>query len=432
MDKADDRPRRFFYGWVVVGVSGLVFAAVRGINDSFGVFLVAFVEEFGWSRAAVAGAFSFGRAVEGTVSVFVGMLSDRLGLRRLVPICACLMALGLIMASRIDSLWMLYISYGLVFAVGLTGVGDLTHLPVISRWFIRKRGTAIGIAMAGMGLGILLVVPLTQSLILHFGWRSAYVALAVIALVTIIPSTLLLQRERPEDMGLLADGEISDEADLRVSTVGMTQARAVPARRDWTLRSAMATPTLWLLFATRVMTPLGMMMVVPHHVVYLVGQGFDKLTAAFAFGSLGAFSFTGRVVFGALSDRIGRVPTICLTYSLSIVGTLLLMSLHDPTQIALLWCHIVIYGLGFGARGPVTSSLVIDLFHGKQYGAILGFLEIGSGLGGTLGPWFSGFLFDRTGSYAVSFSLSMVVLVLATICAWLAGRWGRAQASRSR
>ena len=108
------------------------------------------------------------------------------------------------------------------------------------------------------------------------------------------------------------------------------------------------------------------------------------------------------------------------------------MSLHDPTHIALLCCHIVIYGLGFGARGPVTSSLVIDLFHGKQYGAILGFLEIGSGLGGTIGPWCSGLLFDRTGSYAVSFSISMAVLVLATVCAWLAGRWGRAQASKSR
>ena len=233
-------------------------------------------------------------------------------------------------------------------------------------------------------------------------------------------------------MGLLADGEVADDPNGPVGMVRMTQARTVPARRDWTLRSAMATPTLWLLFATRVMTPLGMMMVVPHHVVYLVGQGFDKLTAAFAFGSLGAFSFTGRVVFGALSDRIGRVSTICLTYSLSIVGTFLLMSLHDPNQIVLLWCHIVIYGLGFGARGPVTSSLVIDLFHGKHYGAILGFLEIGSGLGGTFGPWFSGLLFDRTGSYAVSFSLSMAVLALATVSAWMAGRWGRAQASKSR
>jgi MFS family permease len=111
MEKDDGQPRRFFYGWVVVGISGLVFAVVRGINDAFGVFLVAFVEEFGWSRAAVAGAFSFGRAVEGTVSVAVGMLSDRLGLRRLVPVCTCLMAVGLVMASRIDSLWMLYISY---------------------------------------------------------------------------------------------------------------------------------------------------------------------------------------------------------------------------------------------------------------------------------------------------------------------------------
>jgi MFS family permease len=432
MDQGDGKQGRFFYGWVVVGISGLVFAVVRGVNESFGVFLVAFVEEFGWSRAAVAGAFSFGRAVEGTVSVAIGMLSDRLGLRRLVPICACLMALGLMMASRIDSLWMLYISYGLVFAIGITGVGDLSHLPVISRWFIRKRGTAIGIAMAGMGLGILLVVPLTQSFILHLGWRWTYVALAILALVTIIPPTLLFQRERPEEMGLLADGEVSDEPTCHVHVVGTTRAYAVSAPYDWTLRGALATPTLWFLFATRVMTPLGMMMVVPHHVAYLVGQGFDKLTAAFAFGSLGAFSFTGRVVFGALSDRIGRVPTICLTYSLSIIGTLVLMSLHDPTQTVMLWCHIIIYGLGFGARGPVTSSLVIDLFHGKHYGAILGFLEIGSGLGGTIGPWLSGFLFDRTGSYTFSFSLSMAVLMLATVSAWLAGRWSRAQARKYR
>jgi MFS family permease len=428
MEKADKRRGRFFYGWVVVGISGLVFAVVRGINDSFGLFLVVFVEEFGWGRAAVAGAFSFGRAVEGAVSVAIGMLSDRLGLRRLVPTCACLMALGLLMASRIDSLWMLYLSYGMVFAIGITGVGDLSHLPVISRWFIRKRGTAIGIAMAGMGLGILLIVPFTQSLILYLGWRWTYVVLAAFAVVMIIPPTLLFQRERPEDMGLLPDGETVDEPGPQVGARGTARPRVRVSAQDWTLRDAMATPTLWFLFAVRVLTPLGMMMVIPHHVAYLVDQGFDKLTAAFAFGSLGAFSFTGRVVFGALSDRIGRVSTICLTYSISIVGTLLLMLLHDPGQTALLWCHIAIYGLGFGARGPVTSSLVIDLFHGKHYGAILGFLEIASGLGGTIGPWLSGFLFDRTGSYTISFSLSMAVLLVAVICAWFAGRWGRAQA----
>jgi MFS family permease len=432
MEAPDKRQGNFFYGWVVVGISGLVFAVVRGVNESFGVFFVAFVEEYGWSRAAVAGAFSFGRAVEGAVSVAIGMLSDRIGLRRLVPICACLMALGLILASRIESLWMLYLSYGFVFAVGITGVGDLSHLPVISRWFIRKRGTAIGIAMAGMGLGILLVVPLAQTLVLRFGWRWAYVALAVLTVVCIIPPTLLFQRERPEDMGLLPDGEATDELLIPAGAVGSTRGHLAPPRKEWTLGGALVTPTLWLLFAVRVMTPLGMMMVIPHHVAYLVGQGFDKLTAAFAFGALGAFSFTGRVVFGSLSDRIGRAPTICLTYSLSIIGTLLLMSLHDPTQTFLLWCHIVVYGLGFGARGPLTSSLAIDLFHGKHYGAILGFLEIGSGLGGTIGPWFSGFLFDRMGSYTLSFSISMGVLMVAIACAWLAGRWGRIQTNRYR
>jgi sugar phosphate permease len=118
MEKADPNRGRFFYGWVVVGISGLVFAIVRGVSDSFGVFFVALLEEFGWSRAAVAGTYSFARLVEGSVAVPIGMLSDRIGLRRIVPIGACLMALGLIMAGRIDSLWMFYVSYGLIFTVG--------------------------------------------------------------------------------------------------------------------------------------------------------------------------------------------------------------------------------------------------------------------------------------------------------------------------
>jgi predicted MFS family arabinose efflux permease len=322
---------------------------------------------------------------------------------------------------------MFYVSYGLIFTVGVTGVGDLSHLPVISHWFIKKRGMAIGIAMAGMGLGILLVVPLSQTVVLHAGWRWAYLALAAMSLIGIIPPTLLFQRERPEDMGLLPDGEGLDEALPQAGGIGVARAHPMLTRQEWTLRGALATPTLWLLFAMRVATPLGMMMVTPHHVAYLVGQGFDKLTAALAFGSLGAFSFTGRIVFSSLSDRIGRVPTLCFTYGITILGTLLLMS-----QTILLWCHIVIYGLGFGARAPLTAALTIDLFHGEHYGAILGFLAAASGVGGTVGPWFSGFLFDRTGSYALSFSLSMGMLAVGSGCAWLAGRWGRRQTSRYR
>jgi sugar phosphate permease len=424
---------KIFYGWVIVGISALVFALVRGVNDAFGVFFVAILEEFGWSRAALAGVFSCARLTEGSISVAVGMLSDRFGLRRLVPLSACLVAFGLILASYAQSLWMLYVAYGLVFAVGYCGVGELSHVPVISRWFVRQRGMAIGLAMAGMGLGILLVVPLAQTFILHFGWRRAYVALAIVVLVGIIPPTLLWQRERPEDMGLLPDGEQRPPPPpLPASAATPAMGRAPATEKEWTLRQALGSPALWMLFVVRILTPLGMMMVVPHHVVYLVGQGFDKLVAAFAFGSLGAFSFTGRILFGWLSDRLGTVQTMMLSYSISIVGTFLLLSLHNPAHTWLLWCHIVVYGIGFGARGPLTSALVTQMFHGRNWGAILGFLEIGSGLGGTLGPWLSGFLFDRTGSYTVSFSLSMVLLGLAIVCAWLAGRQWRAEARRRR
>ena len=411
-----------FYGWIIVGISTLVFAIVRGVNDAFSVFFVAILEEFGWSRAAVASVFSLARLTEGTISVGVGMLSDRFGLRRLVPVSACLVALGLVLASQAQTLWMFYVAYGVIFAIGYCGLGELSHVPLISRWFVRKRGTAIGIAMAGMGLGILLIVPLAQMCILHLGWRWAYVILAAIVVVGVIPPTLLWQRERPEDLGLLPDGDVSEPPPRRSATSAVRYPSTSRAHPGWTLRAALRTPTLWLLFAMRIFTPLGMMMVVPHHVAYLIGQGFSKPVAALAFGSLGIFSFTGRIFFGLLSDRLGQITTIILTYSLSIVGTLLLLSLHDPEHRWLLWCHLAVYGLGFGARGPVTSALVTQLFHGKNWGAILGFLEIGSGLGGTIGPSFSGLLFDWTGSYTLSFSLSMLMLALAVVCAWLAGR----------
>jgi len=421
-----------FYGWVIVGISTLVFALVRGVNDAFGLFFVAWLEEFGWGRAAVAGVFSVARLTEGAVSIGVGMLSDRYGLRRVVPVSAGIAALGLVLASQAHSLWMLYIAYGVFFAIGYCGLGDLSHVPVISHWFVKKRGTAIGIAMAGMGLGILLIIPFTQWCILHLGWRAAYLVLAGVLLVGVIPPTLLWQRERPEDMGLLPDGDTTPPPARRSSTPVTTshgQSAPTATRREWTLRAALRTPTLWLIFTMRILTPLGMMMVVPHHVAYLVGHGFSKSIAALAFGSLGAFSFAGRILFGWLSDHLGQVATMMVSYSISILGTGLLLALHDPTQLWLLWCHIAVYGIGFGARGPLTSALVTQLFHGKNWGAILGFLEIGSGLGGTLGPLLSGALFDWTENYTLSFSLAMLILALAGGCAWLAGRQWHADAA---
>jgi predicted MFS family arabinose efflux permease len=140
-------------------------------------------------------------------------------------------------------------------------------------------------------------------------------------------------------MGLLPDGVGRDAVSGRSSATAAGQVHTNPTAQEWTLRRALRTVTLWLLFAMRICTPLGMMMVVPHHVVYLVGQGFDKLVAAFAFGTLGIFSFTGRTLFGVLADRIGAVPTMIFSYGMSIVGTLLLMLLQSPTQVALLWCH---------------------------------------------------------------------------------------------
>ena len=280
---------RVFYGWVIVGVSAFVFAVVRGVNDAFGVFFVALVDEFGWSRAAIAGVFSSVQLTGAAVALGVGMLSDRVSVRRLVPLSACLIALGLVLASRAQSLAMLYVAYGCIFALGYCGVGELTHVPLIARWFVTRRGTAIGVAMAGMGVGILFIVPLAQMCIHHLGWRGAYLVLAALVLLGVIPPTLLWQRDRPEELGLWPDGIPPPSQPSRFEGT-VRQPRPRLAGPEWTLRTALGTPTLWLLWVMPVLTPLGMMMVVPHHVAYLVGHCFDPTVAAWETAEFGVFN----------------------------------------------------------------------------------------------------------------------------------------------
>jgi predicted MFS family arabinose efflux permease len=174
--------------------------------------------------------------------------------------------------------------------------------------------------------------------------------------VGVIPPTLLWQRERPEDLSLLPDGDVSEPPPRRSATSATRYSSTARAHQGWTLRAALRTPTLWLLFAMRIFTPLGMMMVVPHHVAYLIRQGFSKPVAALAFGSLGIFSFTGRIFFGLLSDRLGQITTIILTYSLSIIGTLLLLSLHDPEHRWLLYDDSAIWATSLSGKSTMRIS----------------------------------------------------------------------------
>ena len=398
------------YAWFILGQSFVTTALVFGVWFSYAVFFVAMLESFDWSRGAAAMAFSAGSVVQAASSPLVGMLTDRWGPRIVVVGGLAAIALGLVACSQVQALWHLILLFGVVVGFGVGLAGPVSHAALLSHWFVRRRGTIIGFAFAGMGLGIKVMGPLSQSLMSRFGWRHAFVALGAIAAVYAL-AVLLTLRNRPEDVDQRPYGahEAAEPGDT-----------GPPQEASWTVREALRTRHFWALGLAQVLIPLGIFPVSVHQIAYLTDLGFSRVLAAGVLGYMGVMSSCGRLLFGALSDRMGRFGGVALSVVFSQLGILALLMLDDASVMWPLYFYAVCFGLGYGARGPIISAIAADRFGGRSFATIFGFISIGHGLGGALGPWYGGAMYDRLGSYTLAFALSIVSLCGVIGCFWVA------------
>jgi MFS family permease len=373
-------------------------AVGRGLHGTFGVFFVAMLDTFGWSRAATAGAISLAIIFEGACLPWAGGLVDRIGGRKSLTLGGLILAAGLALSATISSLWQFYFWVGMVCALGIALIGMVPHVAILSREFPQRRGTALGIAWAGGGVGIVMLVPVTQLMIDRWGWPSAYVGLAVLTLMLVIPPIFFFM---PKTQGIAA-------REHRAATA--SKAEGSPA--EWTVKRALTNSAFWLLFIARTLASLGNQIIVTHQIAHAVDVGYAKVFAASIFGLMGVISIGGRIMFGYLADVMRRETVFTAVQVISAVGTLALLSMHDNTTPWLLYIYAVCYGLGQGSRALVLSAISADIFHGKHFGAIFGFFTFSIGLGGAIGAWLGGFLFDVTGSYAVPFWFSLACLIV--------------------
>jgi len=398
--------------WGVVAISFVTIGLAYGLNFSFSVFFVAIVEEFNWSRASIAGAFSLSSLIIGVGSWPGGRLVDRFGPRKIMRVGVVILSLATMTSGLIREIWHLYFLFGILAGMGICGLGWVPNSVLISNWFVRNRGSMVGIAFSGMGIGILVVGPSAQYLISNLGWRMAYLVFGLAILLLLLPISLFLQ-DRPKPS---------------MKTGGPDQRNALPKAKDskkqgdWTLEGVMRTMPFRVLFVANFLLPLGVFPIAIHQVAYIIDLGYSKILAAFIFGTMGLLSAAGRPLFGTLSDRIGRGKALTLSFICSIAGILILVFLPALKSVFWLYLYAILFGLGFGSRGPIMATMVADMFPGKHLGSIYGFLNIGNGIGGALGPWLGGFLYDLTGSYRLPFSICIPALVLASIFFWIAGR----------
>jgi MFS family permease len=406
----------FFYGWIIIAVTFVTMAIGVNARTSFSLFFPPILDEFGWERGVTAGAFSFGFLVSAAVSPLIGRTMDRFGPRIVMELGVALMAAGLLLAPLTTQPWHLYLTIGVLVGAGSICLGYSGQSLFLTNWFVRRRGLAIGLAFAGVGIGSITLLPWVQHMIVQTGWRSASTAMGVIVLVVLAPINLLL-RKRPQDLGLEPDGDVTHAASVApVSNV----VDPVWADTDWTLRRALGTARFWWIALGYFCGLYIWYAVQVHQTKYLLDIGFSPNVAVWALGAVSLLGIPGQIALGHLSDRVGRESiwaASCLGFAICFAA---LVALKYVPSLPLIYLMVLTQGaLGYGLTS-VMGAVVVEIFQGKHYGSIFGTIMIAALSGGAVGPWLTGVMHDFTGTYTAAFVLGIAVSLLSAIAIWQA------------
>jgi len=385
--------------YLALGVTVVTLALAYGVWYAYSVFLVALLREFGWSRSVLAGAFSIFTLVSGGAGPVLGTLADRFGPRRLILIGGVLLAGSLWADSLVTRAWHLYLSFGLLTAVGVATAGWTPAVVMVQRQWKARLGLALGIAGSGVGLGIFLVVPLCQALIDGFGWRWAFRVLAALCALWILPATYLAIRDTPP-----APREHPPRGEAGRAPGG-----------EHSLALALANPSFRLIGLAVFLGSICSQTLHVHQAAFLVDHGLPAMTAASVISVVGASSILGKTGGGWISDHLSRE----LVYALGMIGMIIgvgvlwMVALAPSAWLAL--GYAILFGLGYSVTAFIVPAMMSDRFRGPHFGSIFGATQVASALGSALGAWLAGRIFDATGSYAIAFSLAAMAAGVAAV-----------------
>lgn len=411
---------RLYYGWVIIAVSFLTLFLALGTRNSFGVFYIAILREYGWNRAETAGAFSLAMIVHGLFAPVTGIFMDRFGPRLLFPLGSMILFAGLVAASRIHAIWHLYLFFGVAIAIGVNTLSFSPHMSIIPRWFIKKRGLASGLALSGSGAGVLVLVPMNEYFIGTLGWRYAFLILGGFILFLLVPLTSIFHRRSPRDVGQYPDGMTPPfEGHLSSPIRESRREKSILENTHlWTFRAAIGTKSFWALFFVALSNGFVINLMIVHLAVYMVDLGYSQMLAASLVGLVGIMGSLGGIFCGFLSDRIGREMAFTLGSLLAFLGVTILLLTGHARSLWIPYIFAISYGLGMGATASPMAVITGDFFPGNALGRIMAIQSLGFGIGGALGPYLAGFFYDNMGSYVVPFLLLLFSLGIGILAVW--------------
>jgi MFS family permease len=401
---------RPFYGWAVVAGTFVLLFIGFGTAYSFAAFFQALRDEFQGSRADVSLVFGITGFLYFSLGAVSGPLADRFGPRRVVAAGVLLIAAGVLVASRAQALWQVYLTYSLGVGVGV-GFAYVPAISAVQRWFVRRRGVASGLAVAGIGVGNLAMPPMAAALIDHTDWRTAYVLLGLLALTLGLAAAALIEHS-PQRRGLLPDGAPpfppSPPAPLPHAGEGLG------VRADEVgVRAALGSRPFKLLYAAVAACSAGLFIPFVHLVPYARDHGLSGTAGAWLVALIGVGSTVGRFALGSMADRLGRRRSLMVMFAGMGLALLWWTVAVDLWSLAL---FAVVFGVCYGGFVALIPALTADYFGGRSAGSIIGLLYTSVAAGTLVGPWLAGRIYDLRESYLLPIAVGAAANFVALGC----------------
>jgi len=405
---------KFFYGWIILAVGFLVMAVMGAcVFYSFGIFLKPITADLGASRGEATVAYSIMMVLHGLFSPLIAIVISKFGTRKPMILGLTLATIGLALMSTATQLWHLYFFYGILIGSGVALGHFLPVSTMVTFWFTRKRPLAIGILMAGVGIGTLIIAPIIARLISSLGWRTTWLVLAgIVFMLAVVPSAIFA-RNKPEDMGLLSDGDQATMAQDSSSAETLSSIAAL----NWEIKPALKTVAIWMITVINSANVFCMMMMNNHQVAHLTDMGFPPLIAASTLGFLGGTSAVGRLAGGALGQRINPRYLMAIAFMLEAISLSIFLNAHTTTAV---YTYVLLFGFGAGAIVVLHITMIGNYYGSKSYAFLASTVMVITTIVGASSPVLGGYIYDAVQSYTIPFTICIGASVIGGICALLA------------
>lgn len=417
--KSGQGESRFFYGWVIVGVmaaSGAVSMAMGSLN--FGLFIKPMGDQLGIGRAAFGWAQTARQGAGALSSPIIGPLLDRFGSRAMLPLSALATGGAMLGLANMSEAWHLIVLFAVMGFAGMSGPGALvTSVPVL-KWFVRDRGRALSFMSLGIPIGAILFVPLTQILIDGVGWRNAWVILAAIGVVVIVPLGAIFVRRQPEDIGMLPDGARPRSESLQADGAGAPDANAPVEEVSWTTRDALRSTTLWRLVIVFSAVQLATGTVALHRIPDFLDRGLDATLVSYATAFDAVCAGASTFAFGMLVSRVPARFLGGLGFSFLAAASVLTIYADNVPIMAL---SMAIFGLGIGGMMFLNNFIWADYFGRENVGAIRGVVNPINLVVGGLGAPVAGYIYDFTGTYEAAWWVGVALMTFGAVLTVMTG-----------